>query len=184
MKVWKRTVLQVGMVVTAIVLFLLVLFGLVYFVQDHAFPRTFSTEVGEYAFEFGVDANCVFAVIKQESNFDERAVSKKGAQGLMQIMPATERYIAKKLGEENYDIYDPETNIRFGTWYLGYLYYRFGSYELAAVAYNAGEGTLRGWLSKYGDHEGKLTHIPYAETRSYVANVMKYYEQYRLKYYY
>ena len=168
MKVWKRTVLQVGMVVTAIVLFLLVLFGLVYFVQDHAFPRTFSTEVGEYAFEFGVDANFVFAVIKQESNFDERA----------------ERYIAKKLGEENYDIYDPETNIRFGTWYLGYLYYRFGSYELAAVAYNAGEGTLRGWLSKYGDHEGKLTHIPYAETRSYVANVMKYYEQYRLKYYY
>lgn len=184
MKVWKRTILQIGMVVTAIVLFLLVLFGLIYFVQDHAFPRAFSAEVGEYAFEFGVDANFVFAVIKQESNFDEYAVSQKGAQGLMQIMPATERYIAEKLGEKYYDIYEPKTNIRFGTWYLSYLYYRFGSYELAAVAYNAGEGTLRGWLSEYGDREGKLTRIPYAETRGYVANVMKYYERYRSAYYY
>lgn len=184
MRVWKRTVLQVGMVVTGILLLLPVLFGLIYFVRDHAFPRTFSDEVGAYAFEFGVDANFVFAVIKQESNFDERAVSKKGARGLMQIMPSTERYIAKKLGEEHYDIYDPETNIRFGAWYLGYLYYRFGSYELAAVAYNAGEGTLRGWLSKYGDYEGNLTCIPYAETSGYVANVMKYYEQYRSSYYY
>jgi transglycosylase, SLT family len=184
MKLWKRTVLQISMVATAILLVLLVLFGLIYFVQDHAFPRTFAGEVGEYSFAYGVDANFVFAVIKQESNFDERAVSKKGAQGLMQIMPATEKYIAKKLGVSDYDIFDPETNIRFGTWYISYLYYRFGSYQLAAVAYNAGEGTLRGWLSKYSDHEGNLTHIPYPETQKYVENVMKYYEQYRLKYYY
>jgi soluble lytic murein transglycosylase-like protein len=107
-------------------------------------------EVGE---KQGVDPRFIHAVIWQESKYDTHARSHAGAQGLMQLIPAT----AKRFGCENPD--DPEQNVTAGTKYLGWLLKRFsGNVELALAGYNAGEGAV----DKY---EGVP---PYSETQNYV----------------
>jgi soluble lytic murein transglycosylase-like protein len=105
----------------------------------------------------------VRAVIVVESGFNPRALSKKGAVGLMQLNPST----AKRYGVK--DIYDPEQNIRAGAHYLKDLLARFGSnLELALAAYNAGEDAVE----RYHRHVP-----PYPETMSYVPNVMRVYQR-------
>ena len=101
----------------------------------------------------GVDPRFIHAVIWQESKYDVNARSHAGAQGLMQLMPAT----AKRFGCE--DLNDPHANIEAGTKYLGWLLKRFsGNVELALAGYNAGEGAV----DKYNGVP------PYNETRNYV----------------
>ncbi|HWJ35188.1 MAG TPA: lytic transglycosylase domain-containing protein [Steroidobacteraceae bacterium] len=110
-----------------------------------------------------VQAALVRAVIAVESGFNPRAVSKRGAVGLMQLQPATARRYGVK------DIYDPEQNIRAGTRYLSDLLTRFDSnLELALAAYNAGEEAVE----RYGRHIP-----PYAETLAYVPSVMRVYQR-------
>jgi soluble lytic murein transglycosylase-like protein len=110
-----------------------------------------------------IQAALVRAVIVVESGFNPRAISKKGAIGLMQLQPAT----AKRYGVKN--IYDPEQNVRAGARYLKDLLARFDSnLELALAAYNAGEEAVE----RYGRHVP-----PYRETLAYVPSVMKVYQQ-------
>ena len=110
-----------------------------------------------------IQAALVRAVIVVESGFNPRAVSKKGAIGLMQLQPAT----AKRYGVKN--IYDPEQNVRAGAHYLSDLLTRFDSnLELALAAYNAGEEAVE----RYGRHVP-----PYRETLAYVPSVMKVYQR-------
>jgi soluble lytic murein transglycosylase-like protein len=110
-----------------------------------------------------IQAALVRAVIVVESGFNPRAVSKRGAVGLMQLLPATARRYGVK------DIYDPEQNIRAGTRYLSDLLTRFDSnLELALAAYNAGEEAVE----RYGRHIP-----PYAETLAYVPSVMRVYQR-------
>jgi soluble lytic murein transglycosylase-like protein len=110
-----------------------------------------------------IQAALVRAVIVVESGFNPRAVSKKGAVGLMQLQPAT----AKRYGVKN--IYDPEQNVRAGAHYLSDLLTRFDSnLELALAAYNAGEDAVE----RYGRHVP-----PYRETLAYVPSVMKVYQR-------
>ena len=107
-------------------------------------------EVGERE---GVDPRFIHAVIWQESKYDVNARSHAGAQGLMQLMPAT----AKRFGCD--DLNDPQSNVEAGTKYLGWLLKRFsGNVELALAGYNAGEGAV----DKYNGVP------PYNETRNYV----------------
>jgi len=118
------------------------------------------------------------AIARQESLFDERALSRSGARGLMQIMPATGRYIAKKLKEENYStlrLYEPELNYRFGSYYIHSLLKQFKLFPLAAAAYNGGPGRVKRALKLYGKIEkpGDViifndVYIPFNETRDYV----------------
>lgn len=106
----------------------------------------------------GVDASLLHAVIRAESAYNPRAVSPKGAAGLMQLMPAT----ARRYGVA--DRFDPDQNVLGGALYLRDLLARFdGQLELALAAYNAGEGAVQ----KYG---GRIP--PYAETQRYVPQVM------------
>jgi soluble lytic murein transglycosylase-like protein len=110
-----------------------------------------------------IQAALVRAVIVVESGFNPRAVSKKGAVGLMQLLPAT----AKRYGVKN--IYDPEQNVRAGAHYLSDLLARFDSnLELALAAYNAGEEAVE----RYGRHVP-----PFRETMSYVPSVMRVYQR-------
>jgi len=109
-----------------------------------------------------IQAALVRAVIVVESGFNPRATSKKGAIGLMQLLPAT----AKRYGVKN--IYDPEQNVRAGARYLSDLLARFDSnLELALAAYNAGEEAVE----RYGRHVP-----PFRETLAYVPSVMKVYQ--------
>lgn len=117
--------------------------------------RPFADLIASAAATHGVDARLVHAVIEAESNYQVRARSRKGAKGLMQLMPATARQYSVA------DPYDPRTNIEAGVRHLKDLLSRF-DLGLALAAYNAGEGTVR----RYGGVP------PFAETRSYVARIL------------
>ncbi len=127
---------------------------------------------------FKVEVSLVWAVIKVESNFNEKAVSKKNACGLMQITPSTFSYVVKiyDLEYSDDDIFTPKANVYVGTAYLSYLIEKFGCEEVALAAYNAGEGNVKKWLSdKNYSVDGKvLTDIPFKETSDYVERVHKY----------
>ncbi len=116
--------------------------------------------------KYGVDADLVFSVIAAESNFNPNAVSRRGARGLMQLLPST----ATRLGVKN--ILDPGQNIDAGTRYLRELLAMYqGDLVLTVAAYNAGPGTLQ----KYGRVP------PYHETQSYIRAVRKTYAQRKAK---
>lgn len=126
-----------------------------------------------------LDPAWVYGLIRQESRFVQDARSWAGAQGLMQIMPATARWIARKLGERDFRVehlHDLDTNLRFGTFYLrSVLDDLEGSPLLASAAYNAGPGRPRNWRSTLpAPVEGAIFAeiIPFNETRDYVKKVL------------
>ena len=131
--------------------------------------------------EFGVPAAMILAVIHAESDFQPDATSPVGAKGLMQLMPQTFSWLCERLEETPLQngISDPATNIRFGTYYLSYLYEKFGSWRVALAAYNAGEGRVCEWLADPLLASGDtLCHIPYPETAAYVKKTLEYYTDY------
>lgn len=139
------------------------------------YPLRYKEEILMYSDIYSVPGDLICAVINVESGYDPDAVSRAGAVGLMQILPATAGEIAQRLGVAEYDILDPETNIRFGTYYLSILYSMTSNWETALAAYNAGIGNVTGWLADplYSPDGERLTFIPIAETAAYVKKVIK-----------
>jgi soluble lytic murein transglycosylase len=129
---------------------------------------------------------------RQESAFDREAVSSAGARGMMQLMPATARHIAKTLKmsfSANRLTSDWSYNITLGRAYLGSLLSDFsGSYVLAIAAYNIGPGRVKQWVRDYGDPRAKnvdvvdwIESIPVGETRNYVQRVLENLQIYRVR---
>lgn len=149
--------------------------GFMTLIERAAHPRDYRELVEEYADLYDVPESVIYAVIKCESGFDSAAVSHAGAIGLMQLMPQTFSDLCEETGEtyEEGLLYDPETNIRYGTYLLSVLYTKYGNWETAYAAYNAGEPTVNEWLGdkEHSDGSGNLTSIPYKETRNYVKRV-------------
>lgn len=175
---------------------LIVIGTLFYIVQGHlwvaketAYPLVYRQEIMKYATQYHVQPELVAAVILTESKYTKEAQSHRGAIGLMQIMPDTGKWIAEML-DEPYDLQrlkEPDTNIRYGTWYLAYLLKEFhGNMNLALAAYNAGRGHVEDWmLEKHWDYGfEKVSDIPFTETREYVIIIkqqaVKYKELYGL----
>ena len=156
------------------------------------YPFPYRSTLENYSSRWKVDKFLAVAVMKVESNFSEEAHSQSGAVGLMQIMPETAAWIAYQLGEPPEEVADdiknlrdPETNIRYGTWYLAELKDEFkGNDVLALAAYNAGRGNVHDWIEKnnWSEDFSDVNKIPYAETRNYVKRVLhcreKYFELY------
>jgi len=127
-------------------------------------PSAYDAEIAQVARRYQIDASLIKAVIHAESDFDHRALSSKGAQGLMQLMPET----ARELNVRN--PFNPKENIDGGTRYLRQLLYSFnGKLNLSLAAYNAGPGLLA--------RTGAIPKIP--ETQNYVAKVMRHYKTYK-----
>lgn len=127
-----------------------------------------------YAAEVGIDPAWVYGLIRQESRFMLGAQSSVGAQGLMQVMPATAREIAGKIGISSSELYTMNGNIRMGTWYMADTKRRLQNNEVMATAgYNAGPGRARNWQAS-SPLEGAVyaETIPFNETRDYVKKVM------------
>ena len=133
----------------------------------------------------------VYAITRQESAFDPQATSSSGAKGLMQLMPATAKIEASKVGIE-FDaarLTDPHYNVTLGANHLGRLVENFnGSYILAIASYNAGPGNVKKWIDAFGDpRDGKIDpvdwveRIPFTETRNYVQRVLENLQVYRSK---
>ena len=157
--------------------------AVIFVLRADRLPLEYRETVERWSDEYGVPPEIVFAVVKNESGFDTGAHSRVGAVGLMQLMPSTAEEIAQKLKFPQYDLQDPETNIRFGTHYLAYLYrYTGGKWKNAVAAYNCGIGRVLGWLSDPAySSEGELTVIPIDETRLYVEYVLNDAERYKEK---
>ena len=153
-----------------------------------AYPPAYREEVERWASEAGVEPDLLLALMREESGLDPAVVSSAGAVGLTQLMLPTAQSVAKKLrmgrvGQA--DLMKPPVAIRIGASYLGSLLKRFGGCEaLALAAYNAGDGSVRRWLSERGKLplDAFVEEIPVQETRGYVKRVLRSYAAYRLLY--
>lgn len=147
------------------------------------FPLAFKDEMSEYADKAKVDTAWAMAITRRESSFMVDANSPVGARGLMQIMPNTANYIAKQpvqLGQ----LYNPITNISYGTDYLNYLMRRNdGNLIIATASYNAGYSRVRQWIpsDRAIPADIWIDTIPFRETREYVKAVMAYYQIYNIR---
>lgn len=154
-------------------------------------PLYYADTITAYADAQELDPALVAAVILCESSYDPKAESRLGARGLMQLMPDTAEWVAHKLGEDGADysfdnLYDPQTNIRFGTWYLGYLSRLFnGDATKIVCAYHAGQGNVDSWLKnpQYSSDGVTLDVIPTQDTATYASRVLRARDIYR-KYYF
>lgn len=151
------------------------------------YPRAYEASVVSHAAAATLDPHFAWAIMRRESAFKPGVTSSADARGLMQIIPPTARAIATrlKLPEPDPDeLYGPDTNVRFGTWYLGALLQRFGHPALAAAAYNAGPSNVLRWLTARGHLplDRFVEEIPFKETRGYVKQVMADYVVYQKLY--
>jgi len=156
-------------------------------VLELLYPLNYWDHIQKYADRYGVDPLVVCALMRQESMFDPMSLSGAHAYGLMQIIPSTARMIASKVkafGSKNFNVerlYDPETNIAFGTWYLADLLQKFeDNLVYALISYNAGEDALLKWRNQYrtASLDEFVEMISYKETRNYVKKVIRNYGHY------
>ncbi len=169
----KKAIICIGIIIASVII------GFSFskmedYITEKLHPIKYTEYVEKYSKEYGVPREVILAVIKCESSFTADAVSYRGAVGLMQIMPSTYEWLCTKTGDEPNTslLYDPDINIKYGTYYLSYLYSKFGIWETAYAAYNAGDNRVKGWLSdeRYGQ-DGRLIDIPIEETKNYVKKV-------------
>lgn len=150
------------------------------------YPKTYQEAVKIYEEKYKVEEHLIFAVIKAESNFDTTAISNRNAIGLMQLMEETAKDVAKKnkielnvdkIKDELVDVYK---NIEIGTCYLAFLIEKYENKELALAAYNAGTGTVDGWIEKgiIKSDGTDIENIPYKETNNYVRKIVRDYKIY------
>ena len=139
--------------------------------------------IKKYANEYNVDEYLIYAIIKAESNFNQDAVSHRGAKGLMQLMYSTAEDISKRidieLNEDN--ILDPDININLGTKYISMLIQKYNNINLALAAYNAGSGNVDGWIEKgtLKSDGSDIENVPFTETNNYVRKILRDYEIYK-----
>ncbi len=157
-------------------------------VREITLPLRHEDIIRQQAHDKGLDPSLIAAVIYAESRFRDGQTSAAGAQGLMQLTPATARYIAHKSGGTQFvvdDLATPQVNIAYGAYYLRYLLRRYdGNEDFALAAYNAGEGNVDRWIASARAHDRAMTTaaIPYAETRAYVRRVEDVRRDYRTAY--
>jgi soluble lytic murein transglycosylase len=157
-------------------------------VQEVRLPLRHEDVIRQQAGAKGLDPALIAGVIYVESRFRDRT-SRAGAKGLMQILPSTADYIARKSGGTAFvegDLASPQINIAYGSWYLRYLLRHYdGSTILALAAYNAGEGKVDEWwrdAAARGEDFRVASHIPFPETRHYVTRVLAARRDYRREY--
>ena len=184
----KRTLIIIAIVLGAILLSVIANL-VITLVQKTSYPKKYEELVEKYAFEYNVPEYIIYAVINTESGFDPNAKSSTGAFGLMQMMPNTFKYLTsdRHLDEEIEfeELADPDTAIRYGTYYLRYLFDKFHKWNVVFAAYNAGEGRVSEWLDdvEYSKDGETLNKIPIRETRNYVKKVNKAINYYKDTYY-
>lgn len=156
--------------------------------RKYFYPYPYENIVDKYAKQYNMDASLAAGIILTESGFAPKAKSHRGAIGLMQIMPETGEWIARSINDKNYStakLYDPETNIHYGMWYLSFLMKEFNNNEiLVAAAYNAGHGQIEEWrrIYKWDSSFNDYDKIPFKETRDYVHKVLDNKESYQKLY--
>lgn len=150
------------------------------------YPIEYAEYVTYYADKYEIDPLMLYAFIRTESNFDPMADSDAGARGLMQITEVTFDWIKSKIAPTEdltfEDLYDPETNIRFGSYFVSYCLLRYqDDLVTAAAAYHSGWGTVDDLLAQeqYSADGKTLDHYPYPQMRLYVKKITSSYQHYQ-----
>jgi soluble lytic murein transglycosylase len=142
------------------------------------FPKAYWNDLKRSSAANGLDPYLVASLIRQESEFNPNAVSRANAVGLMQLLPKTGKLVAKEVKLKRYNpsqLYTPAVNLQLGTRYFRGMVDKFGSFEYALAAYNAGSDRVEDWLSqgKYRDPQEFVESIPFTETREYVQAILR-----------
>lgn len=173
-----------------------VLFGIIFQnLSDKAerskYPLKFEEFVSKYSYEFGVPKNVIYSVIKCESNFDSSLLSEDGKIGLMQLPPEVFEEYKTELHDSN-DVgilYDPESNIKYGTYRLSKMYIRVGTWKSVFASLDVGADKVCDWLEDKDISEiaemtkPKLINIPDAEVKKHVEQLEKVSETYKRLYF-
>lgn len=150
------------------------------------YPMAYQNEITLLGDKYRINSSLIASVANVESNFDEKAKSSKGAIGIMQLIPSTAEWLAKKLNIEYSEekLLVAEYNLNLGSYYLAYLIDYFGDEKLAICAYNAGQGNVSSWLKnqEYSKDGKNLDKIPFKETKNYLNKVFKNYNYYKNRY--
>ncbi len=156
-------------------------------VNEFTLPLTNADIIRQQAAAKHIDPALIAAVIYAETKFDPRP-SSAGAQGLMQILPQTAEFLARRSGATTFRVSDlgtPEVNIAYGSYYLRFLLDHYGGSKMLAVAaYNGGEANVDNWVARARAHARRLTisQIPFPETQAYVRKVLNAQGDYRRTY--
>ena len=137
------------------------------------YPVCYIDSINDFSKKYELEPALIFAIVNTESGFNRFAISSRGAIGLMQLMPATAQFIACELKIKNFNddqLFDSNTNIEFGCFYLRYLSNKFDTDEKILFAYNAGEGRLLNHL-KNNNGVFNIDDIEIVETKNYIINV-------------
>ena len=158
------------------------------FLMELYYPKRYETVIEGVAKKYGLERWLIYAVIREESRFNDKAISPSGARGLMQIMPRTGHFLAKKIKLKNYNLlnlFNPDKNIELGSFYLDKLINRFNSNSYALAGYNGGPTRLSKWIKsmkssgiKILNREHMIELIPIKETNRYVKKVLLSYYHY------
>ncbi|MBQ7921330.1 MAG: lytic transglycosylase domain-containing protein [Clostridia bacterium] len=186
----KNTIVRSIVIIT--ILILSVISGTIYQAIWHRIdlnnhPRQYTEYVEKYAAQYGVPEYIIYAVIKNESDFASNMLSENGEIGLMQISPETFSWLLT-LTKETQDpgiLYDPETNIRYGTYMLSYLFTEYSRWTTVFAIYDAGEEQVTEWMKRpeLVDDIGNLKKIPDEAVDEYVKSVEETMEIYQKLYY-
>ena len=173
---------------TVIIIILLIIAAIFAYIKvlTLIYPDSYSVYVEKYSTEYGVDRNLVYSVIKCESSFNPEATSHVDARGLMQLTPETFDWVKSKLNDADDDsltaddLYDPETNIKYGVCLLSLHLDEFGDVPTALAAYHAGRGNVNKWLdnSEYSEDGKTISTTPFKETNAYIERVQKVLDKY------
>lgn len=155
-------------------------------IEQWEYPIQYQEYVDYYAGKYGLDPLALYAFIRTESNFDPMAESSAGARGLMQITEVTFDWIKSNIAPTEAlsfeDLFDPETNIRFGSYFVSYCLLRYqNDLATAAAAYHSGWGTVDDLLAQpeYSADGQTLDHYPYPQMRLYVRKITSSYRRYQ-----
>jgi soluble lytic murein transglycosylase len=151
------------------------------------FPKPYWDDLRRYSEQNSLDPYLVASLIRQESEFNPGAISRANAVGLMQLLPSTAKKVAKEEKLKNFNpnqLLSPSVNMQLGTRYFRGVVDKFGSFEYALAAYNAGDDRVKDWLGqgKYRDPQEFVESIPFTETREYVQAIMRNANVYRQLY--
>ena len=153
-------------------------------IEEMEYPRRYEEYVTYYADKYELDPLVLYAFIRTESNFNPEAESSAGARGLMQITEITFDWIKSRIAPSETltfdDLYDPEVNIRFGSYYVAYCLLEYGDLATAAAAYHSGLGTVGELLANpdYSSDGRTLDEFPYPQMRRYVHKITTSYARY------
>ncbi len=183
----RRGVLALGAIALAVLVGVLVAPLFQKAIRELSLPLQYQDVIRQQAAEKHLDPALIAAVIYAESKFDPRT-SRAGAEGLMQLLPQTAAYLAKRSGGTGFSVGDlatPQVNIAYGSYYLRYLIDHYSGQVMPALAaYNAGITNVDRWLAQSGGdaHAFTISDIPYPETRAYVERVQRAQHDYRRTY--